>query len=319
MDYKDYYKVLGVSRNANEKEIKTAFRKLAQQYHPDKNQGDDKAEQKFKEVNEAYTVLSDADKRSHYDRFGSQWDKFNQTGGNPGDFWSQWSGANGGGARQTMSPEDLESMFGNLGGMNGGAGGAGFSTFFDSLFNGGMGGAPGMGNRGQGARPRVQQPQQTAVPVSITLEEAFSGTTRTLDSNTGDRFEVTIPPGVKSGSKVRVRNPNTKDVFMLKVTLLKHEEFRREGDNLHITAPLDFYTAVLGGELQVSTMERDVVLTIPPGTQGSKTFRLRGQGMPNLKVPSQRGDLLVELDIVVPTDLSTEEKELFEKLREARQ
>jgi len=318
MDYKDYYEVLGVSRNADEKEIKKAFRKLAQQYHPDKNQGDDEAERKFKEVNEAYTVLSDTEKRSHYDRFGSQWDKFSQKGGNPGDFWSQWSGGNGGGARTTMSPEDLESMFGNMGDMNGGAGSAGFSSFFDALFNGGMAGAPGgMGGYGQATRRQVT-PQQTEVPVNVTFEESFSGTTRTLGSHTGDRFEVTIPPGVKTGSKVRVRNPKTQDVFMLQISLLRHEQFRRDGDNLHITAPLDLYTAVLGGELQVPTMERDVVLTIPPGTQGSKTFRLRGQGMPNLKAPDTRGDLLVELDITVPMDLNKKETELFEKLRTMR-
>lgn len=314
MDYKDYYKVLGVPRKADEKEIKKAFRKLAQKYHPDKNQGDEEAERKFKEVNEAYTVLSDSEKRSHYDRFGSQWDKYSRAGGNPGDFWSQWSNGGGGagaGGSRTMSPEELQQMFGNLGGgMGGGAGAGGFSTFFDALFSGGAAG-------NMGARPQMQ-PQKTEVPVSITIEEAFKGTTRTLGSHTGDRFEVTIPPGVKTGSKVRVRNPKSQDVFMLKVSLLKHEKFRRDGDDLRITVPLDLYAAVLGGELQVSTLERDVVLTIPPGTPGSKTFRLRGQGMPNLKSPNQRGDLLVELDIVVPTNLSKKEQDLFEKLRGMR-
>lgn len=310
MDYKDYYKILGVPRSADEKEIKKAFRKLAQQYHPDKNQGDEEAERKFKEVNEAYTVLSDADKRSHYDRFGSQWDRFSRGGGSASDFWSQWSNGGGGGAR-TVSPEEFERMFGNMGG----AGAGGFSTFFDALFGGGMPG--GMGGFSQGARPQVG-PQRTNVPVSISFEEAFSGTTRTLGSNTGDRFEVTIPPGVKTGSKVRVRNPNTQEVFMLQISVLKHETFRRDEDNVRVRAPLDVYTAVLGGELQVPTLERPVVLTIPPGTRGSKTFRLRGQGMPNLKSPSERGDLLVELDIIMPRDLSDKEKALFTELRNMR-
>lgn len=314
MDYKDYYNVLGVSRNADEKEIKKAFRKLAQQYHPDKNQGDAEAERKFKEVNEAYTVLSDAEKRSHYDRFGSQWDKFSRSGGSAGDFWSQWSGnGRGPGGTRTMSPEDFEKMFGGMGGATNGAGG--FSTFFDALFGGGVNG--GMGGYSQGARPQVQ-PQRTNVPISITIEEAFSGTKRTLGSSTGDRFEVTIPPGVKTGSKVRVRNPNTQEVFMLQISVLKHDTLRRDGDNLRVRVPLSMYTAVLGGDLQVPTIENDVVLTIPPGTQGSKTFRLRGQGMPNLKTPNQRGDLLVELDIAVPTELSKKEKGLFEQLRKLR-
>lgn len=315
MDYKDYYKVLGVSRKADEKEIKKAFRKLAQQYHPDKNQGDEEAERKFKEVNEAYTVLSDAEKRSHYDRFGSQWDKFSRAGGNAGDFWSQWAnGGGGGGSSRTVTPEEFERMFGNMSGA-GGAGAGGFSTFFDALFNSGMAG--GMGGFSQGPRAQVP-PQRTDVPVSISIEESFSGTTRTLGSNTGDRFEVTIPPGVNTGSKVRVRNPNTQEIFMLKISVLKHDKFRRDGDNLRVRAPLDLYTAVLGGELQVPTMERPVVLTIPSGTQGSKTFRLRGQGMPNLKTPNERGDLLVELEIVVPQELSEKEEKLFTDLRDMR-
>lgn len=313
MDYKDYYKILGVSRKADEKEIKKAFRKLAQQYHPDKNPGDEEAERKFKEVNEAYTVLSDSEKRSHYDRFGSQWDKFSRTGGNASDFWSQWSNGGAGGAR-TVSPEEFERMFGNLGGMGGGGAG-GFSTFFDALFGGQMAG--GMGGFSQGARPQVG-PQRTNVPVSISFEEAFGGTTRTLGSNTGDRFEVTIPPGVKTGSKVRVRNPNTQEVFMLQISVLKHELYRRDEDDVRVRVPLDLYTAVLGGELQVPTLERPVVLTIPPGTRSTKTFRLRGQGMPNLKSPDKRGDLLVELDMIVPKDLSEKEQKLFEELRQMR-
>ncbi len=315
MDYKDYYKILGVSKNADEKEIKKAFRTLAQKYHPDKNPGDESSEQRFKEINEAYTVLSDKEKRGHYDRFGSQWDRHARGGGNAQDFWQQYGGAGGGmgGNRtRTMTPEEFERLFGS-GGM-GGMGGGGFSDFFQTLFNGGMGGA------GYG-QPSYQQPRQnqrvpkTEVPVKITLEEAFEGATRQLASNTGTRFEVAIPPGVKTGSKVRVKDPDG-GVIYLKVKVSPHETFDREKDNLRVSVPVDFYTAVLGGEIEVPTVNRKIVLTVPAGSQGGKVFRLRGLGMPNVKDRSKKGDLLAEIKIIVPTDLSDEQKKLFEDLRD---
>ena len=312
MDYKDYYNTLGVSKSADEKEIKKAFRKLAQKYHPDKNPDDAKAEQRFKEVNEAYTVLSDAEKRRHYDRFGSQWENHTRSGGNTQDFWQQWGGAaNGGmgGSRgRTMSPEEFERMFGG-----GGMGGGGFSDFFQTLFTGGMG-APG---QGQPYRQSAQQRQvpRTEVPVQISLEEAYTGASRQLASNTGTRFEVTIPAGVKTGSKVRVKEPDGGTIY-LKIEVARHEDFSREDDNLRTSVPVDLYTAVLGGEIEVPTIDRKIVLTVPAGTQGGKVFRLRGLGMPNVKDKNKKGDLLAEINILVPTDLDEDQKQLFEQLRE---
>lgn len=315
MDYKDYYKILGVSKSADDKEIKKAFRKLAQQYHPDKNPDDASAEQRFKEVNEAYTVLSDKEKRSHYDRFGS----YTRSGGNPQDFWQQYGGGfNGGmgsGRTRTMTPEEFQQMFGGSGA--GGMGG-GFSDFFQTLFGGGMAGA------GYGQQPFPQQPRQsrnapkTEVPVKITLEEAFEGAKRQLASNTGTRFEVSIPPGVRTGSKVRVKDPDGGSVY-LKIEVTNHDIFTRENDNLRVTVPVNLYTAILGGEIEVPTIDRKIVLTVPAGSQGGKVFRLRGLGMPNVKERNKKGDLLAEIKISVPTELSPQQKKLFEELRDLDQ
>ncbi|MDQ3249653.1 MAG: DnaJ domain-containing protein [Chloroflexota bacterium] len=316
MDYKDYYKILGVARSADEKEIKKAFRKLAHQYHPDRNPGDAEAERKFKEINEANTVLSDSQKRSQYDRFGAQWEQYSRNGGRPEDF--NWGNVGGAGAgTRTLTPEEMQQLFG----------GGDYSTFFESLFGGGLGGRPGSVRPGQQTRPRggfgfdqgagFQTRPVPEVSVKVTLEEALRGTTRTLETNDGTRFEVNIPRGVKSGSKVRVNSGNQE--ILLKVELLPHAQFRREENDLRVEVLVDLYTAVLGGETQIPTLERPVVLTIPVGTQNGKLFRLRGLGMPHLKSPDQRGDLLAEISVTLPTNLSEEEKALFEQLRALRQ
>jgi curved DNA-binding protein len=328
MEYKDYYNVLGVSKDADDKEIKRAFRKLAQKYHPDKNPGDDSAEARFKDINEAYAVLSDPDKRSKYDRFGSQWEQYERAGGNPDDFdWSQWGGGGGRGYSRTVTPEEFEQMFGGMGGMGSGMGGSGgFSSFFDALFGGGFGGRsggtqyrqtrtdPGYGGFGYGPEPSPQ-PSRTEVPVDVTLDEAFRGTQRMLQTESGKRLEVNIPPGVRTGSKVRMRGSGDQGDIYLKINVLPDGRFTREGDNLRVTVPVDLYTAVLGGEVQVPTLDGAVVLTVPSGSQNGKTFRLRGQGMPELQKPEKRGDLLAKIDVTLPQDLSADEIRLFEDLR----
>jgi len=323
MDYKDYYQILGISRNADEKEIKRSFRKLAQQYHPDKNPGDAEAEQRFKEINEAYTVLSDADKRSKYDRFGAQWEQYTRSGGRPEDFnWGGMGSSGGGGRTRTMSPEEFEQIFG----------GSGFSSFFESLFGGGRGdlGGAGMGGGRQyrgapGGRAGSYDPYAHAktrrqeVPITVTLEEAYQGTTRMLESNDGTRIQASIPRGVRTGSKVRMKGAMGQGDILLTVEVMPHAHFKRDGDNLRVAAPVDLYTALLGGEVQVPTMERPVVLTVPAGTQNGRSFRLRGMGMPNLKQPDQRGDLIAEIVVDLPKELTEEERTLFEQLRALHQ
>ncbi|MCB9138863.1 MAG: J domain-containing protein [Caldilineaceae bacterium] len=343
MQVRDYYETLGVSRNADEKTIKKAFRKLAQQYHPDRNPDDAAAESRFKEINEAYTVLSDPEKRKQYDRFGAQWEQYARAGaGGPGAPGGPGMGGMGGmGGGVQMSPEELDEILRQmgLGGLGGGrssrgsgrsAGGSGFSSFFDALFGGGgMGSGMGGGQAdpfGGGyyqydprtAQPPRAQPKAAEAPVTVTLQEAFHGATRMLEATDGSRFEVTIPRGVKTGSKVRMRGAGGGSDIILLVTVEKDPRFTREGDNLVVEAPVDVYTAVLGGEVQVPTMDGAVMLTIPGGAQGGKTFRLRKLGMPRLKNPDERGDLMARIEIRIPTQLSERERELYEELRDLR-
>jgi curved DNA-binding protein len=299
MNYKDYYKILGVERSASEAEIKSAYRKLAVRYHPDKNPGDASSEERFKEINEAYEVLGDSTKRAKYDQLGSSYSSWERAGGQPGGFdWSQWTTGAPGGVRVEVG--DLGDMFG------------GFSDFFNAIF-GGMGGAAG-GFPGQ-AKMRGRNIEQT---VSISLAEAFTGTTRSLRQN-GKKLEVTIPAGAKTGTRVRLSGRGEQgrsgpgDLFLL-VHVESDPRFERKGDNLYADLPVDLYTAVLGGEARVQTFAGEVMLTIPPGSQPSQTFRLKNRGMPRLNQEGKRGDLYIRLTVQLPKKLSKKERELFEQL-----
>jgi len=317
MEYRDYYQTLGVSKDADQDQIKKAYRKLARKYHPDVNPDDPNAEEKFKDINEAYQVLSDGEKRKKYDQFGSQWKQYQKRGGRSEDFdWSQWTtrGQPGGTQYRTISQEDLEQMFG------GGLGG--FSDFFETLF-GGMGGARSARKRTSYTNPQnLQRGRDIEHPIQISLEEAFKGTTRLLTFEGGRRIEVTIPPGVRTGSKIRLSGQGTGrgrgagDLY-LKIEVRGHPEFIREGDNLRVEQPIDFFTALLGGEAVVSTIDQEVKLTIPPGTDSGKTFRLKGLGMPKLNHPERRGDLYTTLQIQVPKNLSQDQKKKFKELQES--
>jgi curved DNA-binding protein len=317
MEYKDYYSILGVPKNADEKAIKKAYRKLARQYHPDVNPGDKDAERKFKEINEAYTVLSDPDKRKKYDRFGAQWEQYERAGVNPDDFaWGGFGQPGGRAQQRTVTPDEFEQMFGGMG----------FSDFFESLFGGGRPRTESPRSTGFGGRSAIRQRgQDVTVPVRVSLEEAFHGTNRMLQMDDGRRIEVKIPRGVKTGSRVRVSGEGGPGIgggrpgdLYLEIEVAPHPQFTREEDDLRVTVPVDLFTAVLGGEVQVPTLERPVVLKIPEGTQNGKTFRLRGLGMPHIKNPDKRGDLYAIVDVQIPTRLTPEERELFEKLRALR-
>ncbi len=293
MEYKDYYKILGLDRSASADDIRKAYRKLAMQYHPDRNPGDKQAEEKFKDINEAYQVLSDAQKRARYDQLGSAYSSWQQRGGGPSDFdWSQWfSGQPGGNVR--MEYGDLNDLFGE----------GGFSDFFRSIF-GSMAGAQ--------TATRTRQAPAYQQQIVITLEEAYHGTTRTLQSS-NRRVEVRIPKGVKTGSKVRVAGagPNGNDLYLL-VEVTEDSRFEREGDDLRTTATVDVFTAILGGEAEVETMEGKVTLKIPAGTQPDQVFRLARRGMPHLK-SAQNGDLFVRVKVQIPKQLSSEQKTFLEK------
>ncbi len=313
MDYKDYYKTLGVSKTASEGEIKTAYRKLARRYHPDVNK-DPQAEDKFKEVNEAYQVLSDPEKRKKYDQFGSEWQRYQSSGGQPGGFdWGRWQQAPQGGqpGYRTVSQEEFNDMFGGLGG---------FSDFFNTLFGqGGFGGATTY-SRSSGASQRAARSAQSMEhEVEITLEEAYSGTKRMLQFEGGRKIEASIPAGVNTGSKVRLSGQAGGADLFLKIKVLPHAIFTRKGNDLTITVPVDLYTAILGGEASVETLGKPVRLTIPEGTDTGKTIRLKGLGMPDLKKAGEYGDLYARIEVHVPKHLTPAEKDKFREIRNMRQ
>lgn len=306
-DGKDFYTILGISREAKEDEIKSAFRRLALKYHPDRNPGDKNAEEKFKEINEAYQVLSDSQKRARYDQLGSEYSRWQRSGGAPGGFnWEDWfTTPRGGGVRVEMG--DLDSILGG-----------GFSEFFRRIF-GGMDVEPGYVGGRTSARPRAVATPSYQNQVTISLDEAYHGTTRHIEVN-GRRLEVRIPSGSRTGTKVRIPGvgpagtDGRKGDLYLVIEVSPDPRFERKGSNLHTQVEVDVYRAVLGSEVRVPTPAGDVMLTIPAGTQPGQTFRLKGRGMPYLNKPTQHGDLLVTVKVRIPQKLTDRERSLFEEL-----
>lgn len=304
MEYKDYYKVLGVPRDADEQEIKKAYRKLAVKFHPDKNPGDRQAEERFKEINEAYEVLGDSTKRAKYDQLGQSYQDWERMGRQPGGFdWSQWTGGAPGGVRVEVG--DLDDLFGG-----------GFSDFFNAIFGGMPGTGEGFSGRSGGRGRDLEQ------PVTISLSEAYTGATRSLTRN-GKRLEVKIPPGASSGTRVRISGQGEAgqrqagDLY-LTVEVAPDPRFERKDDDLYTNVMVDLPTAVLGGEATVATPAGQVVLTIPPGSQPEQTFRLKGRGMPRLRKSKDHGDLYARLNVEIPRNLTKREKELFQELASLR-
>lgn len=291
----NYYDVLGVNRKASEKDIRQAYRKLTREHHPDVNQGNKASEAKFKQINEAYTVLSDSKKRSKYDRYGDNWaqreDLESSRGHQGGTF--RWS-----------NPQDSNFFFDFDQDLTGP---------FERLF----------ANRGQ----RQAQSRRTVAPieqpVEITLEEAFSGTTRVLQLLYGRRLEVKIPPGVDSGSRVSVAaGEGQRGTIHLVITVKPNDKFQRKGKDLYTEVEVPLDDAILGGETTVATLTGNVALTIPPETQNGQRFRLAGQGMPSLSKggdkAGQRGDLYATAKVKLPIDLTSEQVDMFRQLREFR-
>jgi curved DNA-binding protein len=308
MEFKDYYQILGVAPDADEKTIRQAFRKLARQYHPDVNPGDKAAEEQFKAINEANQVLSDPEQRKKYDALRAQYQRWQQSGGGPRDFnWQAWSAPPGEGVYERYgSPEDLEDLFG---------GESPFSDFFTTIFG---------GQRGAQRPPRPRRGRDAELEVEVTLEEAFRGTTRALQI--GDRrLEAKIPPGVHTGARVRLagqgepgRQGGPAGDLYLNIRVLPHATFEREGDDLFAEVSVDIYTAALGGEVRVPTLDSAVLLKIPPQTQSGRTLRLKGKGMPRLNDPNTRGDLYARVRLMLPEPLSERELQAFRELAAAR-
>ncbi len=312
VQFRDYYETLGVSKTAGADEIKSAFRKLARQHHPDMAKPKEKAaaEEKFKQINEAYEVLSDPEKREKYDQLGADW---NQPGGfQPPPDWGR--GGPGGGFRRAA---------GGNGGVEFEFGGTGFSDFFEAFFGGGRGESAFGG--GFGRRPATaERGQDVEADIMVTLEEALHGSTRQVSLRRGgsekvETYQVKIPRGVHEGQRIRLagqgeagaRGGTHGDLF-LRVRIARHPDFAVEGSDLIHEVTLEPWLAVLGTEIEVSTLEGDRRLKIPPGTQSGQRFRLRGRGLPT--AAGARGNLYVVTQIAIPKKLSETERKLWEQL-----
>lgn len=324
MEYKDYYAVLGVPEDADSKAIKKAFRKLAREYHPDANPDNrEQAEERFKEINEAYEVLGDSEKRAKYDEIRNSYQSWQRTGGQRGGFdWSQWAASGGvpgggvpGGVRVEYggSPEAFSDFFRVIFGDAGMGGSTVSGMGLEDLFGGAV-----RGRRSRGAAH--VRGQDLATDVNISLEEAYHGTTAMI-SKDGRRLQVRIPRGARTGTKVRVSGEGAPSMtgdeagdLYLNVTVAEDGRFTREGDNLYVDATIDLYTAVLGGQVTVPTLEGNVTLKVAAGTQPGQLIRLRGKGMPHLRQEESHGDLYVRVHVELPTNLSEREQELFTEL-----
>ena len=325
MTGKDYYQILGIQRNATEKEIKQAFRRLARKHHPDLNPGNKSAEAKFKEINAAYEVLSDPEKRKKYDQFGDQW-----------QYAEQFAKSGQENVRWDFNKGSTTSEYGNL---------SDFSDIFADLFSG--------FDAGSRMRRQPQHGQNIDYPIEVSLEEAYHGSRRVIQlqieelciacggaGRVGNRvcticngagrkvspkhLEVKIPAGVKDGSRIRLageggsgRVGGSKGDFYLVVNVQPHQLFERKGDDLYTEVSVPLVTAVLGGETRLPTLNGNIILKVPHETQNGKVFRLAGKGMPQLG-DTKYGDMFAKVKVALPTNLTEEEKQLFEKLRSLR-
>lgn len=326
MDYKNYYDILGVSKSATQDEIKKAYRKKAAKFHPDKNPDDPSAEDKFKEVGEAYEVLKDSEKRDLYDKVGKDWKKYQRSGGGANGFdWSQYANQGQGFGGQQSYRVNMDDIFGG-GGASGG--GSPFSSFFETIFGGGSQGESPFGRQSQ-SRPRDYGAQAGRQPaskkhinadVTIPLQQAYEGTSRTVRVGS-EKMKVKIPAGIEDGQQLRLKGKGSstakggpKGDLLLTIKINMPENYERKGNHIYYDHPIDLYTAVLGGETIINTFAGKAKLNIPAGTSSGKLFRLKNMGMPSFNNKAKKGDLLVRIQIQVPEDLSKEEKELFGKL-----
>lgn len=347
MEFKDYYKILGVDRNADEKEIKRAYRRLARKYHPDLNPGDREAEKKFKEINEAYEVLSDPEKRKRYDELGAAWNTYGQQ--NTEQFWQDFYRKYAGSGREYYTTGEAQAEWGNF---------EDFSDFFKILFGDIFSsGRPSGGFRVhrayrdssfEGRSQKKTPPSEPTHEIEISLEEAYRGTTRNIKiafdeicsacSGTGKSssfgtcsfcngegvtrksktVNVTIPPGLDDGSKLRIPGVAGGRDLYLRVKIRPHPVFRKEDSNLILDLPVTLYEALLGAEVEIPILDgKKVKLKIPPETQNGALLRLKGLGFVDPKT-KERGDLLVRVQVVLPRQLSAREKELFKELASLR-
>ncbi len=302
MEFKDYYKILGVDKKASTEDIKKVYRDLAKKYHPDTNNSPD-AEKKFKDVSEAYAVLSDPEKRRKYDNLGSTWNRHRATGGTNDDFdWSQWF------ARQQQSRRSGENVgdFFDTGGL---------SDFFDRVFGG-------FSRRNPFSSSQSAKGMDAEIEIELTLEEAYKGTSKLIGLGS-EKIEIKFRPGIRHEQTLRIPGkgqPGTHGGevgdLIIRVKIAEHPKYERKGDDLYLEATVDMFTAILGGEAKINTIGGTVKLTIPEETQAGRTFKLKGLGMPKYENSDTKGDLYIKVQIKLPSNLSRREVELFEQLKE---
>ena len=312
MEYKDYYKTLGVAKTATASEIKKAYRKLAVKYHPDKTKDDKAAEEKFKEVTEAYEVLKDSEKRKKYDELGANWKMYEQQGPNGGGRGGYGSPFGGGRSQQEFS-EEYSDLFG----------GGGFSDFFESFF-GSQGGG---GSRGPYTSQRgyAIKGQDHQASITIPLQQAYEGVTPVVNVS-GKRLRIKIKPGIEDGQTLKIGGKGGESIqggpagdLFLKINIEQHPNFTRKGNDLYTDVPVDVYTAILGGKVTINTLKGPVSISIPAGTDNGKVLRLKDMGMPHYGNATQFGNLFATVSLTTPKNLSNEEVELVRQLKALRE
>ena len=301
MEYKDYYKILGVDKKASQDDIKKAYRKMAVQYHPDKNPGNKEAEEKFKLANEAHEVLGDPEKRKKYDTLGENWNRFQSQ---PGGGYGYGTGPQG---QSYQFEGDLADLFGGMDGSG---------DFFETFF--GQGGA-------RSGRGRTKQShykgQDYETEIEISLEEAFQGAVRIIHVHK-EKLRISVKPGAYDGQLLRIKGkgasgtkPELRGDLYVRIKVRPHAYFRRKVDDLYCSQAIDLYTAVLGGDVLVKTLDSTIKVQVPESTPNNKTIRIKGKGMPSQARAGTFGDLYVQLEVAIPTNLSSEEKRLFDQLK----
>ncbi len=304
LEFKDYYQILGVNKNATQDEIKKIYRKLAKQYHPDSNKSPD-AEKKFKEISEAYTVLSDPEKRQKYDTLGANWDKHQSSGGSQYDFnWNDYfaqAQRKASGTRQKVGD-----IFGDSGGI---------SDFFEKIFGGGF---------NAGAKTRTHTPKSKGenykTEIKVSLEEAFKGTKRLLLINE-QKIEVNLKPGIYDGQNLKISGKgkssidgsNTGDL-LINIKVAEDQKYKRISNDLYLDIEVDFLKAILGGEITVTTFAGKVKVNISPMSQSGKMLKLKSMGMPEYKNPEKKGDLFLKINIQIPSSFTDEELKIIKQL-----
>jgi len=306
MEYKDYYSILGIQKGASSDEVKRAYKKLAMKYHPDQNPDDKKAEEKFKEISEAYEVLSDPEKRKLYDQLGTNWKQYERMATN---------GSNpfGGAYRDTGYRTEFEGDAGSF-----------FSDFFRTFFSGGYGGFEGKTDKGFGANRYPIKGRDYETSLEITLEESYSGIKPTINVM-GKRLRIPIRQGVSDGQRIRLRgrgapSPNggpSGDLY-IHVKVKPHAQFKLKGEDLYGDVTVDLFTALLGGKIEINTLKGKINVTIPAGTQPEEIIKLKGLGMPHFSRQGQFGNLYLTVHVKLPVQLNESEKQLLRDWRATR-